>query len=77
VIRPGVILECPPGSWKFTSSPATLFLRVDRVRNDFSHYYEGQIWVEGQQLARDGTPLGHVEALVTVARVRVIREPPA
>jgi hypothetical protein len=75
VIRPGAILECPPGSWKFTTSPATLFLLVERVREDLSHYYEGQVWIEGEQLARDGTPLGHMEALITLARVKVVREP--
>jgi hypothetical protein len=74
VIRPGAVLECPPGSWKFTTSPTTLFLRVQRVRDDLAHCYDGQVWVEGQQLARDGTPLGHMEALVSLDRVRVIRE---
>ena len=74
MIRPGIVLECPPGSWKFTTSATTLFVRVQRVRDDLAHYYDGQVWVEGQQLARDGTPLGHIEALVAVDRVRVIPE---
>lgn len=73
MIDPGTVIECPPGSWKFAGSPYTLFLKVEKVRDDLSAFYQGEVWLEGQQLARDGTPMGRLQALVTVARVRVLR----
>jgi hypothetical protein len=73
MIDAGNVIECPPGSWKFTGAPHTLFLRVEKVRDDLFGFYEGEVWLEGQQLARDGTPLGRLQALVTVERIRVVR----
>jgi hypothetical protein len=73
VIDPGTVLECPPGTWKFTGAPHTLFLRVHAVREDLSAFYDGEVWIEGTQVARDGTPLGRMQALVTLERVRIVR----
>jgi len=73
MIDAGNVIECPPGSWKFTGSPHTLFLRVEKVRDDLSGFYDGEVWLEGQQLARDGTPLGRLQALVTVDLIRVLQ----
>jgi hypothetical protein len=74
MIAPGTVLECPPGTWKYTGSPHTLILRVDAVRDDISRFYDGEVWLEGQQLAHDGTPLGRLQALVTVENVRIVRK---
>jgi len=73
MIGPGNVIECPPGSWKFAGSPHTLFLKVEKVRDDLSEFYDGEVWIEGQQLAHDGTPMGPLQALVTVERVRILR----
>jgi hypothetical protein len=72
-IETGAVVECPAGTWKFTGSPHTLFLRIDRVRDDLSCYYDDEIWVEGQQLAHDGTPMGPMQALVAVAHLKVLK----
>ena len=53
--------------------PHTLFLRVHAVREDLSAFYDGEVWIEGTQVARDGTPLGWMQALVTLERVRIVR----
>ena len=70
MIDPGTVLECPPGTWKFTGAPHTLFLRVHAVRED---PLRGRGVDRGTQLARDGTPLGWMQALVTLERVRIVR----
>jgi hypothetical protein len=73
MIAPGAVIECPPGSWKSTGSPHTLFLRVHQVRDDLSKFYDGEVWIEGIQLARDGTPLGPMQALIKLERVKIVR----
>ena len=47
--------------------------RVHAVREDLSAFYDGEVWIEGTQVARDGTPLGRMQALVTLERVRIVR----
>lgn len=74
-IAKGSVVECPPGTWKFSGSRYTLFLRVDSVRDDLSGFYDDQVWLEGWQLARDGTPLGWMQALVKVDDVKIVHVP--
>lgn len=63
---PGTVLELAKEDWRYGGH--TLFLRVEFVRLDLSVYYDNQwVWITGQQLARDGTPMGHLDALVRVS----------
>ena len=76
MIDAGAVIECPPGSWKFAGSPYTLWLKVEKVRDDLSAFYDGEVWLEGQQLAHDGTPLGRLQALVSLEQIRVVHHAP-
>lgn len=63
---PGTVLELAKEDWRYGGH--TLFLRVEFVRLDLSVYYDNQwVWITGQQLARDGAPMGHLDALVRVS----------
>ena len=63
---PGTVLELAKEDWRYGGQ--TLFLLVEFVRLDLSAYYDNQwVWITGQQLALDGTPMGHLDALVRVA----------
>ncbi|MBE1489064.1 hypothetical protein [Plantactinospora soyae] len=63
---PGTVLELAKEDWRYGGH--TLFLLVEFVRLDLSVYYDNQwVWITGQQLARDGTPMGHLDALVRVS----------
>jgi hypothetical protein len=40
-------------------------------------YYDNQwVWISGQQLSRDGSPMGHLDALVRVAALPGAGAPP-
>ncbi|WP_422768650.1 hypothetical protein ACN28C_17705 [Plantactinospora sp. WMMC1484] len=65
-VRPGTVLEIAKEDWRYGSHP--LRLLVEFVRLDLSTYYDNQwVWISGQRLARDGSPLGHLDALVRVS----------
>lgn len=65
-ITPGTVLALDKDDWRYGDQ--ALLLMVEFVRSDLSRYYDNQwVWVSGQRLARDGTPLGHLDALVRVA----------
>ncbi|MEV4631471.1 hypothetical protein AB0J90_34900 [Micromonospora sp. NPDC049523] len=73
----GTVLRLAKEDWRYGGF--TLFLRVEAVRDDLSSYYDDEwVWVSGQQLARDGTPLGQLDALVRVSALpRGGVEPPS
>ncbi|GIG92389.1 hypothetical protein Pen02_73250 [Plantactinospora endophytica] len=63
---PGTVLELAKEDWRYGGHP--LRLRVEFVRLDLSTYYDNQwVWISGQRLAQDGSPLGHLDALVRVS----------
>ena len=63
---PGTVIEVAREDWRCGGS--RLFLEVETVRPDLSRYYDNEwLWVSGTRLAPDGTPLGHLDALVRVA----------
>ncbi|MEN3615552.1 hypothetical protein AAH979_39410 [Plantactinospora sp. ZYX-F-223] len=65
-VPPGTVLELAKEDWRYGSHP--LRLMVEFVRLDLSTYYDNQwVWISGQRLARDGSPLGHLDALVRVS----------
>ncbi|MEV4758963.1 hypothetical protein AB0J86_28245 [Micromonospora sp. NPDC049559] len=65
----GTVLELPKGDWRYGGHH--LRLRVEQVRHDLSHYYDNQwIWLVGERLAADGTPMGPMGALVRVSVLR-------
>lgn len=67
----GSVLELKRGDWQFGGYP--LRLLVEEVRADVSAHYRNEwVSIHGQRLAADGTPLGHVDALV---RAEVLRRP--
>ncbi|MDG4788141.1 hypothetical protein O7626_19740 [Micromonospora sp. WMMD1102] len=62
----GTVLELAKEDWRYGGHP--LRLRVEFVRLDLSTYYDNQwVWISGQRLAQDGSPLGHLDALVRVS----------
>ncbi|MEH1016899.1 hypothetical protein V6U90_27835 [Micromonospora sp. CPCC 206060] len=68
-LPPGTVLRLARTDWRYGRH--TLFLRVRQVRHDLSVYYDGEwIWITGQQLGRDGTPLGPIDALVRVTALQ-------
>ena len=68
-VPPGTILKLSEDDWRYGGH--TLFLRVEFVRVDLSTYYDNEwVWVSGQQLARDGSPMGRLDALVKVSALR-------
>ncbi|RKR91731.1 hypothetical protein BDK92_6133 [Micromonospora pisi] len=72
----GTVLELSKEDWRYGGF--TLFLRVESVRDDLSSYYDDEwVWVSGQQLARDGTPLGQLDALVRVSALPGAEDPAA
>jgi hypothetical protein len=73
-LPPGTVLEVAKEDWRYGGFQ--LFLKIEAVRPDLSTYYHNEwLWVSGTQLARDGTPLGHLDALVRVAALPGV--PPA
>ncbi|GAA3771232.1 hypothetical protein GCM10022225_68020 [Plantactinospora mayteni] len=65
-VPPGTVLELAKEDWRYGGHP--LRLMVEFVRLDLSTYYDNQwVWISGQRLARDGSPLGHLDALVRVS----------
>lgn len=65
-VPPGTILRLAKEDWRYGEHP--LLLLVEGVRTDLSTYYDNEwIWISGQRLARDGSPMGHLDALVRVA----------
>jgi hypothetical protein len=59
----GTVLELSKEDWRYGGHH--LRLRVEQVRHDLSHYYENQwVWLVGERLDSDGTPLGQMGALV-------------
>ncbi|MGI5149242.1 hypothetical protein ACQEVC_23230 [Plantactinospora sp. CA-294935] len=65
-VPPGTVLELAKEDWRYGSHP--LRLMVEFVRLDLSTYYDNQwVWISGQRLAQDGSPLGHLDALVRVS----------
>ncbi len=67
-LPPGTVLHLARGDWKYGTWP--LLLRVQTVRADLARYYDNEwVWIVGQQLAGDGTPLARCEALVRVAAI--------
>ncbi|WP_159079429.1 hypothetical protein [Plantactinospora sp. BC1] len=65
-VPPGTVLDIATEDWRYGSHP--LRLMVEFVRLDLSTYYDNQwVWISGQRLASDGTPLGHLDALVRVS----------
>jgi hypothetical protein len=71
----GTVLELAKEDWRYGGF--TLFLRVESVRDDLSSYYDDEwIWVSGQQLTRDGTPLGQLDALVRISALPGPGDPP-
>lgn len=65
-VPPGTVLKLDKEDWRYGGH--TLLLMVEFVRLDLSVYYENQwVWISGQQLARDGSPMGHLDALVRVS----------
>ncbi|MEE6310289.1 hypothetical protein V1634_25970 [Plantactinospora veratri] len=65
-VPPGTVLELAKEDWRYGGHP--LRLMVEFVRLDLSTYYDNQwVWISGQRLAGDGTPLGHLDALVRVS----------
>ncbi|MEQ4302065.1 hypothetical protein ABNF97_11855 [Plantactinospora sp. B6F1] len=65
-VAPGTVLELAKEDWRYGGHP--LRLMVEFVRLDLSTYYDNQwVWISGQRLARDGSPLGHLDALVRVS----------
>jgi hypothetical protein len=70
----GTILFLDPDDWRFGSH--RLRLRVEAVRWDLAHYYDGAwVWVAGVSLGFDGMPHSRVEALVRVAAIARARLP--
>jgi hypothetical protein len=63
-IEPGTIVELSAGQWAYGDGP--LRLRVDRVRDDLSIYYDDRIWLEGHRLDEAGVPVEWLQALVSV-----------
>ncbi|MFD0821968.1 hypothetical protein ACFQ0D_27450, partial [Micromonospora zhanjiangensis] len=73
-LPPGTVLEVAKDDWR--CGGFRLFLRVESVRPDLSVYYENEwIWISGTQLSRDGTPVGHLDALVRVAALSDLPAP--
>jgi hypothetical protein len=72
----GTILRLSTSDWRYGEHP--LVLRVESVRHDLARYYDNEwVWISGQRLARDGTPMGHLDALVKVAALtRSVSQPP-
>ncbi|MFY1693335.1 hypothetical protein [Plantactinospora sp. WMMB782] len=65
-VPPGTVLELAKEDWRYGCH--RLRLRVEFVRLDLSTYYDNQwVWISGQRLAQDGSPLGHLDALVRVS----------
>jgi hypothetical protein len=65
----GAVLELAREDWRYGDYP--LRLLVEHVRADLSTYYDNEwVWIQGQQLARDGTAQGRVDALVRVAALQ-------
>ncbi len=69
-VAPGTVLALDRGDWSLGTATAggyPLFVRVERVRAELARYYDHRrVWLEGRQLARDGTPLSPVSLLVRV-----------
>lgn len=62
----GTVLHLAQTDWKYGRHP--LLLRVTQVRPEISvHYGSRWVWISGEQLAPDGRPMGHLDALVRVA----------
>lgn len=62
----GTVLELAKEDWR--CGGFRLLLRVETTRPDLSGYYDNEwLWISGLQLAQDGTPMGHLDALVRVA----------
>lgn len=55
-----------PGNWP-------IWLRVSGIRHAPIHDVDDWLWVDGRQLALDGTPLESVEVLV---RASAVKHPP-
>ncbi|MEE6261744.1 hypothetical protein [Plantactinospora sonchi] len=67
-IAPGTVLALGKDDWRYGDQ--ALLLLVEFVRLDLSRYYDNQwVWISGQRLARDGTPMGHLDALVKVSAI--------
>jgi len=65
-LPPGTVLDLGADDWRYGDQ--RLRLMVEFVRLDLSRYYDNEwVWISGQRLARDGSPLGHLDALVRVA----------
>lgn len=64
----GQVLSVPPRLARFQD--ATVTLRITRVRDDLSLWYDGDwIWLEGDQLDDDGLVVDRIQALVSVAAI--------
>ncbi|MFB9237133.1 hypothetical protein ACFFWC_16470 [Plantactinospora siamensis] len=64
-VPPGTVLTLRKGDWQCGEHP--LSLRVEQLRHDLSRYYDNRwIWVIGQSLDGQGSPLGRVKVLVRV-----------
>lgn len=71
-VLPGTVLELAKEDWRYGGHP--IRLAVEFVRFDLSMYYDNQwVWISGQRLARDGSPMGHLDALVRVSALPVQR----
>lgn len=65
VPRVGVVLRLAAGEWLYLDR--ALILRVTRVREDLSRWYEGAwVWCEGDELDEAGAVVGPIQALVAV-----------
>ncbi|MEV4755532.1 hypothetical protein AB0J86_10515 [Micromonospora sp. NPDC049559] len=65
----GTIVQLSKEQWR--NGVCALFVRVESVLPDHTEPCDGEwVWVRGQQLGRDGMPLGRIETLVRAAALR-------
>jgi hypothetical protein len=64
-IRPGDVVDLRPGDRKWATGP--MRLRVTAVRHDLSQYYDGFVWLEGDELNSDGVAVRWTQELVKLA----------
>lgn len=68
-VAPGTVLLLAEGEWGYGSGPLTL--RVRQVRWELAHHYgDRHVWIQGERLAADGSPVGPVQVLVPVEVLR-------
>jgi hypothetical protein len=61
-VKPGEVIDLGAGDRKWAQEP--IRLRITAVRHDLSQYYDGLVWIEGDQLDADGVAVRWTQELV-------------